>query len=83
MVVSKTSNGENRRNEIFFLSFYFFKLFFATRINVLTMAVPINVASIPWFDPHGEQNSVAHRLEKWLTVDFSLLWPLGNSELRC
>ena len=34
------------------------------------MAVPINVASIPWFDPHGEQNFVAHRLEKWLTVDF-------------
>ena len=30
------------------------------------MAVPINVASIPPFDSHGEQNSVAHRWEKWL-----------------
>ena len=30
------------------------------------MAVPITVASILPFDLHGEQNSVAHRWEKWL-----------------
>ena len=30
------------------------------------MAVPITVASVPPFDLHGEQNSVAHQWEKWL-----------------
>ena len=30
------------------------------------MAVPITVASIPPFDPHGDQNSVAQRWHKWL-----------------
>lgn len=30
------------------------------------MAVPISVASIPPFDPHGDQNSVAQRWQKWL-----------------